>query len=108
MDGQFQKAGFDESQIHECHGSIHHLQCIIGCSAGIRCADGFEPVVDVRACTLLSPLPCCPHCGDLVRPNVLMFGDWAWRAERSTAQQKAEKAWLEQLARARTRWWCMN
>ena len=28
VDGQFQKAGFTEEQIHECHGSIHHLRCM--------------------------------------------------------------------------------
>ena len=27
VDGQFQKAGFQGSQIFECHGSIHYLQC---------------------------------------------------------------------------------
>ena len=30
VDGQFQKAGFDPQRIHECHGSIHHLQCLEG------------------------------------------------------------------------------
>lgn len=33
VDGQFQKAGFVEEQIMECHGSIHHLQCIDDCNA---------------------------------------------------------------------------
>ena len=33
VDGQFQKAGFAEEQIMECHGSIHHLQCIDDCNA---------------------------------------------------------------------------
>jgi len=27
VDGQFQKAGFDEDRIVEVHGSIDHLQC---------------------------------------------------------------------------------
>ncbi|MEE2901722.1 MAG: Sir2 family NAD-dependent protein deacetylase, partial [Myxococcota bacterium] len=31
VDGQFQKAGFNEDKIHECHGSIHHLQCTQPC-----------------------------------------------------------------------------
>ncbi|MFM0629828.1 hypothetical protein PQR41_28040 [Paraburkholderia xenovorans] len=30
VDGQFQKAGFPESRVHECHGSIHALQCLDG------------------------------------------------------------------------------
>ncbi len=28
IDGQFQKAGFDEDRIYECHGSLQWLQCI--------------------------------------------------------------------------------
>jgi NAD-dependent SIR2 family protein deacetylase len=32
VDGQFQKAGFDEERILEVHGSIHHLQCLAGCT----------------------------------------------------------------------------
>ena len=27
VDGHFQKAGFSQDQVCECHGSIHHLQC---------------------------------------------------------------------------------
>ena len=27
-DGQFQRAGFPDDSIVECHGSIHHLQCL--------------------------------------------------------------------------------
>ena len=103
VDGQFQKAGFDESQVHECHGSIHHLQCTEGCNAGIWSAANFEPVVDDAACRLLSPLPRCPHCDALARPNILMFGDGAWRPERTEAQQRGEAAWLQRLARERAR-----
>ena len=33
-DGQFQKAGFPEDRIVECHGSIHYLQCALPCSRG--------------------------------------------------------------------------
>lgn len=69
VDGQFQKAGFDESQAHECHGATHHLQCTEACNADIWSAAGFEPVVDDAACRLLSPLPRCRHCDALARPN---------------------------------------
>ena len=31
VDGQFQAAGFDPQRIAECHGSIHHLQCMQPC-----------------------------------------------------------------------------
>ncbi|MGB8419614.1 Sir2 family NAD-dependent protein deacetylase [Paraburkholderia sp.] len=32
VDGQFQKAGFPDDRVHECHGSIHTLQCLEGCT----------------------------------------------------------------------------
>ena len=28
VDGQFQIAGYSADAVHECHGSIHHLQCL--------------------------------------------------------------------------------
>ncbi len=45
VDGQFQKAGFDGDRILECHGSIHHLQCLNHCGE-ITSADPFELRVD--------------------------------------------------------------
>ncbi|MGF6410159.1 NAD-dependent SIR2 family protein deacetylase [Paraburkholderia sp. MM5482-R2] len=32
VDGQFQKAGFADDRLFECHGSIHFLQCGQSCS----------------------------------------------------------------------------
>ena len=82
VDGQFQLAGFDPHQIAECHGSIHHLQCMASCGQPIWGADALEPKVDERSCTLLSDLPTCPGCGELARPNILMFGDGGFAPER--------------------------
>jgi NAD-dependent SIR2 family protein deacetylase len=39
------------------------------------------------------PLPSCPHCGGLARPNILMFGDWGWVPHRSQEQLDALTAW---------------
>jgi NAD-dependent SIR2 family protein deacetylase len=43
VDGQFQKAGFAEDRVSECHGSIHHLQCLDGCHDGIWPAGSSTP-----------------------------------------------------------------
>jgi NAD-dependent SIR2 family protein deacetylase len=99
VDGQFQRAGFDADCIVEYHGSIHHLQCSAPCCAQIWAADGVEPLVDAVACRLLSALPRCPHCGELARPNVLMFGDAAWLPERTDAQLERMQAWLDKARR---------
>ncbi|MYN04846.1 NAD-dependent deacetylase [Pseudoduganella sp. DS3] len=99
VDGQFQKAGFEERAIHECHGSIHHLQCLQPCCSKIWPADEFTPDVDASACRLRSALPRCPDCGGLARPNILMFGDWDWIERRSALQAARLESWLEQLRR---------
>ena len=76
VDGQFQKAGFSEDQIHECHGSIHTLQCLDVCTSATWPAEDFRPQVNEQTSELENPMPRCPRCGALARPNILMFGDW--------------------------------
>jgi NAD-dependent SIR2 family protein deacetylase len=97
VDGQFQKAGFDPELIHECHGSIHHLQCLDACCKEIWPADDFHPDVDERNGLLRNRPPVCPHCGGLARPNVLMFGDGSWIDRRSGAQGDRQDAWLSKI-----------
>lgn len=95
VDGQFQKAGFDPAQIHECHGSLHHLQCMKPCTDHIWSAHSIEPVVDMSLCRMTSPLPLCPDCQRLARPNVMMFNDWDWLSSRSDHQARRQEAWLQ-------------
>lgn len=99
VDGQFQRAGFAEERIVECHGSIHHLQCLARCTDAIWPADGFLPEIDADACRIVSPMPRCPRCGGLARPAILMFGDWNWIETRSRDQQRRLDAWLREAAR---------
>jgi NAD-dependent SIR2 family protein deacetylase len=97
VDGQFQEAGFDPRRIHECHGSIHHLQCLAPCSEAVWSADSFLPDVDAPACRLRNQAPACPHCGGLARPNVLMFGDDRWSDRRTCDQAARQEAWLSKV-----------
>jgi len=93
VDGQFQRAGFAEADVTECHGSIHHLQCLAGCSTDIWPADGIEVPIDEQSMRAVPPLPSCPRCGGLARPNILMFGDRDWRPARTDAQHRAHRDW---------------
>lgn len=93
VDGQFQKAGFDENKICEIHGSIHHMQCMSDKTHGIWSAEGVEIAVDMKTFSAQAPLPTCPRCGALSRPNILMFGDWGWISSRSDAQMKRFAKW---------------
>ena len=99
VDGQFQRAGFPGDQVCEVHGSIHHLQCMQGCGGAISEAEGWEPEVDEDRCRLTSPLPRCPVCGDMLRPNVLMFGDWGWLGARTNLQRRKLETWLREVER---------
>ena len=100
VDGQFQRAGFLENQVHECHGSIHQLQCMKNCESGIWSSDAFFPEVDERKCRLMNEPPRCPVCGGLARPNIVMFGDWGWRGEARDKQISREEIWLAKVFRA--------
>lgn len=93
VDGQFQKSGFDENLIYECHGSIHYLQCLEPCCNEIWPAT-FKPNIDMDTCTFLSSLPCCKYCDGFARPNIKMFDDPHWNSERSNSQKLRQKKWL--------------
>lgn len=99
VDGQFQRAGFDPDRIDECHGSIHHLQCLNRCCDAIWEADALVPEIDHALGRWQGPLPRCPHCGALARPNILMFDDWDWIGTRRDAQAKRRQQWLEKARR---------
>lgn len=94
VDGHFRKSGFDPRRICECHGSIHHLQCINGCLHHIWDAGEFAPEVDEINCQLLNDAPKCSCCGDIARPNILMFNDFKWEDSRYKIQRQALSEWL--------------
>ena len=97
VDGQFQKAGFSEENINECHGSIHHLQCMGECVAGVWSVGEFIPQVDSTECRLTNEPPSCIACSGLARPNIVMFGDWNWVNERNQTQRRREAKWLDEV-----------
>jgi NAD-dependent SIR2 family protein deacetylase len=96
VDGQFQKAGFSEERVMECHGSIHHLQCVDNCQGMIWSADetSIEISEDFRAG---DPLPSCPFCGAMARPNILMFGDYGWEYARTDGQRERLVKWMDTI-----------
>ncbi len=98
VDGQFQKAGFPEDRIHECHGSIHVLQCLETCSNDTWSAKDFHPFINEETSTLESPMPHCPRCGALARPNILMFGDYGWVDVPYEQQRERLDAWISAVS----------
>jgi NAD-dependent SIR2 family protein deacetylase len=98
VDGHFARAGFDANRILECHGSIHFTQCVRGCSCDIWPADDLRVEVDLLTVRASLPLPICPRCGGLARPNVLMFGDGDWIPDRTAEQEDRYTRWLKSVA----------
>jgi NAD-dependent SIR2 family protein deacetylase len=101
VDGQFQKAGYADERICEVHGSIHWLQCQTACGSRIwPNNEVFE--IDGATMRATSPLPHCPECGNVSRPNILMFSDWNWLAERTRAQEERCEEFLRKNEGHRT------
>jgi NAD-dependent SIR2 family protein deacetylase len=100
VDGHFQKAGFGDDRITEIHGSIHFVQCSRGCP-GIAPADPHHFELDPDTLKAKGALPVCASCGEVLRPNILMFGDGVWDASRTEAQDARLEAWLAGLGKAR-------
>jgi len=97
VDGQFQKAGFEDEKIFECHGSIHYNQCT---HITQTCSDAIwkntQEIFDIDLSTFMlkSSFPLCIHCGHIARPNVLMFGDFHFSRDRFYQQQDLFNRWL--------------
>jgi NAD-dependent SIR2 family protein deacetylase len=93
VDGQFQKAGFEDDRILEVHGSIHWLQCSSPCCETIWHNNEQIPVdlATMRA----GHIPRCPRCKGVSRPNILMFGDWSWLPDRTHQQEQRLQQFLD-------------
>ncbi|MEO5329265.1 MAG: hypothetical protein H7829_13610 [Magnetococcus sp. THC-1_WYH] len=100
VDGHFQRSGFPMDRVAECHGSIHHLQCLHPCSRSIWSADATNIPVDQTTFRATGTLPQCPNCRRLARPNVLMFDDGQWIPDRTNTQTIQLKQWLSALDKA--------
>jgi NAD-dependent SIR2 family protein deacetylase len=96
VDGQFQRAGFDPLRIVECHGAIERFQCLERCGAPFP-APPDEVTVDEATFRAAPPLPACPRCQGLARPNILMFGDRHWDESGTMAQDHRLSGWLDRL-----------
>jgi len=95
VDGQFQKAGFDEKKIVEIHGNIHYLQCSVPCCEEIW-ENNEEVEVDMEKFEALN-IPKCRFCGRVARPNILMFGDFRFIEKRVKMQIARYSYWLNQI-----------
>jgi len=101
VDGHFQKAGFHDEHIVECHGSLEFMQCLERCRDEIWPAPPEPLIIDPTTFRARPPLPSCPCCGGLARPNVLMFGDGEWLEDRTQAQVTRYQQWRRDIRNLR-------
>ncbi|WP_031467973.1 SIR2 family NAD-dependent protein deacylase [Sciscionella sediminilitoris] len=97
VDGQFQKSGFASEDVIEAHGSIHALQCLRPCGTEVWTAEDTDLIIDESRMRALNPLPRCPNCGDVARPNILMFGDLDWLGAHTQEAVAGLSAWRREL-----------
>jgi NAD-dependent SIR2 family protein deacetylase len=94
VDGAFQKSGFSTNVVAECHGSIHHMQYVHSrYGEGVWSAN--ETKVSVNSSDLRAEDPLPMRNGHLLRPNILMFGDWSWISRRTVQQEQRMEHWLQ-------------
>ena len=76
VDGHFHKAGYDPARIYEMHGSLAHVQCKQPCCREVSVMPSIT-----KSFNNVNELPKCEACGDLLRPNVMMFSDpgFVWK-----------------------------
>ena len=65
IDGLHQRAG--SHHVIEVHGSIRTASCLACCTR--------VPLAEVVAALATAPAPACPRCGEIVKPDVVMFGE---------------------------------
>jgi NAD-dependent SIR2 family protein deacetylase len=94
VDGHFQRAGFDPQRVVEVHGAVDFNQCTRSCGVGIYPAEADPVTIDETTMRAAEPLPKCPKCGELARPNILMFGDYNWDEARTAEQSSRLEEWL--------------
>jgi NAD-dependent SIR2 family protein deacetylase len=96
VDGHFQRAGFSTNHVMEVHGAINFMQCSRQCG-DIFPADSLAVGIDETTMRAQQPLPSCPRCGALARPNILMFYDWEWDSSEAAKQQARLSTWLQKV-----------
>lgn len=87
-------------RVMEVHGTFEKMQCTQGCGSGLLPADGLQVTIDESTMRTREPLPTCPHCQSLIRPNILMFNDWEWDGSRTEEQESRLRAWLRDVGSA--------
>lgn len=97
VDGLFQKAGFEESNINEVHGSIHYWQC-----SDYKCSKNKSDIIKINNYPEEDFNRICPSCGSFLRPNICMFYDMDFISDKYDEQHRKLIQYLEKNQRKKT------
>ena len=100
IDNYFERAGFDSGKIYEVHGTMKYLQCMDkSCSIRnglIPMTKDTMPLFDSQT-FIAKNMPNCPHCKNILRPNVSMFGDVDFYGKPYEYPRKRMEKWLDNI-----------
>lgn len=101
IDGHWLESGMPAERVVEIHGSVRYLQCRDNCTTDIWQDPALLGDLKVDADTHLpavdTPLPLCKHCKRAyARPNVKMFQDTSWNAQRTDEQKDRWTRYVEE------------
>ncbi len=102
VDGQFQKAGFDEVKVYEVHGRINKFQCTDCQAEPWDAPEDTEFVVDPKTFEMKGEIPKC-KCGAVARPNIMMFGDYQFNATETAKQEAAFNKFMNKYDKGNTK-----
>lgn len=104
VDRYHQRSGWSEDKLYEVHGAEGRLQCADPCEPWQLWDDvhSMSLTQDAKTGRIEGPLPSCPQCGGLARPNVCLFRDVLWvptvaREQRARLEEFIEKAKADHL-----------
>jgi NAD-dependent deacetylase len=82
IDGLQQRSG--ARNVLEVHGSMETLTCV-GCYQHYQSADFIEPFLT------FGEIPSCPNCGNILKPDLVLFGEqmpaWTWNKAQEACRK---------------------
>jgi NAD-dependent deacetylase len=89
IDGLHQRAG--SQQVSEVHGHLREATCV-------RCYSVFPTGPFIQRFLDEGKFPACPHCGNLLKPNVILYGEQLPALAMQEAQRQIRRCDLVLVA----------
>ncbi|SMC10066.1 SIR2 family NAD-dependent protein deacylase [Nitratiruptor tergarcus] len=102
VDGHFQKAGFDDKKIYEIHGRIRVFQCTVCNNIWIPSPD-LKFDVNPETLEIKTEIPRCSSCGEIARPNIMMFNDYSFNSSINYQQKKRYDSFMRKYYNSDTK-----